>query len=624
MPWRPTYEVWNCAAWLAAGISTTVVAFMTNLPKGPFFYMAIMSAGFAYLRGWQAHTLLNFKISLAGKAFSFISVKELTSIVKKNPKRLWLGYAWQWKPLHTQRAIEASKRDVNLFLPPDWYFKLKKIPLHDETKGLPWIHGLETKESMLNVPIASLAGHTLVFGTTGAGKTRLMEHLIYQAVMRGNVVIIIDPKGDAELQRIVQDACIAAGRPDAYAFFHPAFPNKSARIDPIKNWSRETEIPSRIAGAASTDGSDSFMQFAWRSIQAVSSGMLYIDERPTLKSVRKYVENGPDLLTEKVLKTFFVRNIPGWENLIAPLLQKAMDGKLANKMPPGTSPYLIAYLAFYKQEVPGLYTASTKQEQTDQVTVDQLRATTEHSREHYGKMILNILPLLTMLTTGELGDLLSPDASDIEDGRPILDSKKIIDGKMCVYIGLDALPDVQVSTAIGSILLADIAAAAGEIYNHGDTSAINPIELFIDEASEVINDPTIQILNKGRGAGINVTAFAQTLPDFEVRLGSSSKAEQCLGNFNNLIALRTINRRTQEYISSQFGETSVETISHGIGSSSKTEDAGMEYGGNISQSKSEQRVPLVAPDMLGKLPDLHFFAQVAGGKLYKSRVPKLC
>ncbi|MGZ8157631.1 MAG: TraM recognition domain-containing protein [Methylobacter sp.] len=61
--------------------------------------------------------------------------------------------------------------------------------------------------------------------------------------------------------------------------------------------------------------------------------------------------------------------------------------------------------------------------------------------------------------------------------------------------------------------------------------------MFVDEAAEVINDPFIHVLNKGRGAKIRLFIATQTFADFTARTGSQDKARQVLGNVNNLIAL---------------------------------------------------------------------------------------
>ena len=61
--------------------------------------------------------------------------------------------------------------------------------------------------------------------------------------------------------------------------------------------------------------------------------------------------------------------------------------------------------------------------------------------------------------------LLSPDAADTADRRPVFDARKVIDQRRCLYLGLDALVDPVAAAAIGAIVLADLAQVAGEVFN---------------------------------------------------------------------------------------------------------------------------------------------------------------
>ena len=86
--------------------------------------------------------------------------------------------------------------------------------------------------------ISHSEGQNLIVGTTGSGKTRLFDLLISQAIMRNEAVIIIDPKGDKEMKENARIACEASGNPGRFVQFHPAFPEESARIDPLRNFTR--------------------------------------------------------------------------------------------------------------------------------------------------------------------------------------------------------------------------------------------------------------------------------------------------------------------------------------------------------------------------------------------------
>ena len=193
--------------------------------------------------------------------------------------------------------------------------------------------------------------------------------------------------------------------------------------------------------------------------------------------------------------------------------------------------------------------------------IDAQVRTFRHNREHYQKITANLLPILSMLTSGDLGRSLSPDPFDADDTRPIMNFEKIERAGHVLYMCLDSLPDPSVASAIGALALADLAARAGMRYNLG---SYRRISLFVDEVSNVINQPLIEILNKGAEGGIFTTCAMQTLADLAKRLGSEDAARMALGNLNNLIALRTKDRPTQDFVVETFGKTAIHTMRVGL------------------------------------------------------------
>ena len=614
MPWRPAYEVVAAGAWTAATVSMVMIAAFKAFPAAPFWTMGGLAFVFAVLRWCEPVSLWRLRISLAGRASDSIKPARLLQLMQREPGTVWLGCGFEWTPVHAQRAIEMRKRVVTELLPPRWFLGLLGVRLEStRAVGAPWIHGLEPGESSLYLPLSSLEGNTAVFGTTGSGKTRLFEPLIYQAVQRGSVVIVIDPKGDAAMRDLTRRACIQANRRDAFLYFHPAFASQSVRIDPLKNWTRETEVAGRIAALLpSSSGDDAFVQFAWRALHLVTQGLVYVEERPTLMKLRRFIETGPEDLMQRVLVAHFRRHVPEWEVLTAPLVQRAREERSQRKPPAAASPQLLAYAQYYQTEVP---------DALRHPAVDGLLAMTLHNREHLSKTIASLQPLLVMLTSGDLGPLLSPDGEDIGDERPIFDMASIVDGGKVFYVGLDSLSDATIGAAIGSMLLADLASVAGAIYNFGRGEA--KVEVFLDEAASCLNKPLVELMNKGRGAGFSVTLAAQTLPDYIAALGNEHRARMVLGNCNNLIALRTKDLVTQKFIVETFGETHVQQIVRSQSTGNRSDDGGMHVTANISESLSEQRTAIFPPELLGMLPNLQYIASVSGGRLIKGRLPKL-
>jgi conjugal transfer pilus assembly protein TraD len=252
--------------------------------------------------------------------------------------------------------------------------------------------------------------------------------------------------------------------------------------------------------------------------------------------------------------------------------------------------------------------------------VDGVANLFEHERVHFSKMIASLMPILNMLTSADLGPLLSPDAADTRDPRRLTSMAECIDRAQVVYLGLDSLSDTMVGSAIGSILVADLAAVAGDRYNYG--VSLKPVNVFIDEAAEVVNDPFIQLLNKGRGAGLRLTVATQTFADFAARTGSEAKARQVLGNINSLIALRVLDAETQQYVTDSLPKTRLRSVMLTQGSTTSSHNP-LLYTGNVGERLGEEEGDLFPAALLGQLPNLHYLARLAGGRVVKGRLPIL-
>lgn len=185
-------------------------------------------------------------------------------------------------------------------------------------------------------------------------------------------------------------------------------------------------------------------------------------------------------------------------------------------------------------------------------------------------------------------------------------------------MGLDSLSDAIVGSAIGSMFLADLASVAGDRYNFGVDN--RPVNVFIDEAAEVINDPFIQILNKGRGAKLRCYIATQTFADFVARTGNEAKARQVLGNINNIICLRIKDAETQEYIAEQMPKIRVRKVMIQQGTANHQGNP-LVFTGSAAERLDEEEVEMVPPALLGQLPNFEYFGLLSGGRIVKGRYP---
>jgi conjugal transfer pilus assembly protein TraD len=365
---RKPYELYIGLAWAAAA-GSLLVAYL-SLPDGRCVLPPCIGFGALALRSLgQGFTHLGR--GNPGVLVTFMTVAKLMK--RMQPERLWLGWGFDWTPTHTQRAVDTMLSGV-------------AHVANKEDPGSPWIHGLNRgKEEDIYIPLKSLEGHTLMFGTTGSGKTRIFEILITQAIARGDTVIVIDPKGDKELRDRMETEASRAGRDDAFLFFHPAFPTTSIRLDPMRNFTRTTEIASRIASLlpSQSGGSDAFTAFAFRALNLVAQGLIETGKRPSIKNLRYFIEGGAEALLVHAIEAHADRTDPSWKQAAEPFFIKARAGK-AKKMETITNPDWLAVIEWYRSKWSNGPNGSEG--------IDGLLSLVEHNRLHFSKMIASLLP----------------------------------------------------------------------------------------------------------------------------------------------------------------------------------------------------------------------------------------
>jgi conjugal transfer pilus assembly protein TraD len=612
MPWRRAYELYAAIAWAAGGVLLGVLAEQAGAALSVPLALGAVSLIMAIHRGRQALRLLRLRAALGGRAMETMSVRRFRTYCR-DPEQLFLGFGFEWHPVHSQRLYELAKVPFRDWVAPAWLLRApgaRRAIQPDTDIGLPYIHGVEPVERALRRPLRNFEGGTLIVGTTQSGKGVTLSVLVAQAVYRGDVVIVIDPKNSKRLKGNVVRACQDAGRPDAFVEFHPAFPERGIRFDPLFNWQKPTELASRIQAVMPPDTTGSFSAFGWDAINVVVQGLVDLEERPSLTKLSRCIEGG----IEGVLQRSLERHLgavapPGWRELARSYVKRAGEGKL-RRPADAASDDLVGYATYYERDLAPHHRTPA---------IDAQLRIYHHPHEHYQKITANLLPILAMLTSGELGRSLSPDPLDAEDARPILNLDKIVRARRVFYVALDALPDAAVGGALGAILLADLAALAGMRYN---LDAAEPrISLFVDEIADVINQPLLQILNKGAESGIYTTCAMQTLADLADRLGSEEAARRAVGNLNNLIALRSKDRPTQDFIVETFGKTPIHSVEVSLGT--HADARWPDFSGSLSRRLRETREETIPADILGKLPNLQYFALVSGGRLLKGRVPIL-
>ena len=390
---------------------------------------------------------------------------------------------------------------------------------------------------------------------------------------------------------------------------------------PVGRFGRVSEVASRIAGQLSGEGnSAAFREFAWRFVNIIARALVELGQRPDYLLIQRHVVNIDALFVEYAQHFFARHDARAWELIVQ--LEARLNEKTVPRHMQGRDKRVVAieqYLAAQRVADPVL---------------DGLRSAVRYDRTYFDKIVASLLPLLEKLTTGKTAQLLAPDYTDLADTRPILDWLQVIRQGGIVYVGLDALSDPEVAAAVGNSMFADLVSVAGHLYKHGidhglpDTgrpARTVPINLHADEFNELMGEEFIPLVNKGGGAGIQVTAYTQTLSDIEARLGNRAKAGQVIGNFNTLQMLRVRETATAELLTGQLPRVNVLTRTLVSGATDTADpQAATDFTSSSQDRISATSVPLIEPAHIVALPKGQAFSFQEGGQLWKVRIPLPC
>lgn len=623
--------------WIAA-FAFFVIAFLLSHDPTLFFLPSFYTYGLSTaLTLFGCYRLKQgFRIWCYQKNLKRMPTYNMTS--KQLPVRkqkLFLGKGFLWTTQHTQRLRDLDlefnlhyklpsrfknwARQIEIRWEDRFFSKLLKSKYwfnpfrpYPEIGGEPCIHGVSDAEEDVYINLVERASHLLVLGLPGVGKTRFAELLIGQDIRRGEVVIVLDPKGDADLLRRMVTESKIAGREQDLLVFHLGFPELSCRYNPIGNFTRVTEVANRISNQLPSSGeSAAFKEFGWQFINSIAMALVAMGEKPDYQKMKFYITK-MDILLERYLDFWLTQIDPGYQAWI----KNFIKNKSTEKREVIRLKALIAYVEQHKLIHNPIY--------------DDLHNACRYDREYFSKITASLGPLLKKLTTGKSAELLSPDYDNIEDQRHILDWVQVIRNKQIVYVGLDALTDPVVAAAVGNAMFSDLVSVAGRLYKFGlkdgfyqtDNVEKPRICLHSDEFNEIIGDEFIPLLNKGRGAGFTVTAYTQTWSDVEARLKTAAKAGQVAGNLGTVVMFRCKEAATVEMFLSQLPVVPILRVIPSSSSSDTSHGEDSVYYRSTNAdcfTHVEQR--LIEQNDVLNLSKGQAFCLLEGGKLYKLRMP---
>lgn len=640
---RPAFEFFPAAVLGGTALALWLdAASLIPMMPGVASTMACVFAALAAWRTWQGLRILRYRSNLRQLPRYVLDAESIP--VSKT--KLFLGRGFRWDQRHSQRLIETLDPAKRRWLDPGALYRAARA-LELAAEHRPWLeplarltradrrwnplrplppvggnsclHGVGLEdEGDIWMDLGDRVAHTLVLGTTRVGKTRLAELLVAQDIRRGETVIVFDPKGDLDLLRRMYAECKRTGRLEQLQIFHLGYPDFSARYNPVGEFGRITEVASRIATQLPAEGnSAAFREFAWRFTNIVARALVGLGRKPAYADIARYVTHIEPLLIEYHELWFSSEGPQDWRQAVASIAANVNEKNLPMALR-GRDPRAIAMVRLAKER--NLY---------DPVA-DGLRSAFEYDKTYFDKLTASLLPLLEKLTSGRAGALLTPEYADLGDKRAVLDWMRVIRERAVVYVGLDALSDTEVASAVGNSMFADLTSVAGSLYKFGDTHGLPAVAghsrskvcIHADEFTELVGNEFIPLLNKGGGAGMQITAYTQTASDIEAGIGDAAKAGQISGNLNTLILMRVKNEETAEFLTTQLPKVRVFTkLAESRTTDDNDPDTPTDFTSANADRVTEVEADMLQPADLVQLPKGQAFALLDGGRLHKLRLP---
>src|SRR5690349_3229637 len=115
MPWRRAYECYAAVIWCIAGVAFVLLAARGKLPWLLASPILGLSLAIALCRAGQGLRILVLRASLSGRAIQMISTRAFRRFCTE-PEQVFLGFGFEWLPLHSQRLYELAKVNFRDFV----------------------------------------------------------------------------------------------------------------------------------------------------------------------------------------------------------------------------------------------------------------------------------------------------------------------------------------------------------------------------------------------------------------------------------------------------------------------------------------------------------------------------
>ncbi len=407
------------------------------------------------------------------------------------------------------------------------------------------------------IPVNARSKHLGCMGTTQIGKSRLIELMVKQDIKMGLNIVVINPKGDLQLNAGIIEAAVEAGRIEDLMFLDPIFPDTSIMIDPLTYYFAQDEIVDHI-----TSG-----------IKAKDEYFINVSQEIATVIVTAHIMLAKARGNSKVTLNFL--DIKAWSSYQALKKLKESLELLKNNA---------------DQEIRNISAE----------TVDNIQQILDSPQDFFAKVASSLRTTLTALTSGATGKIIGKAKSNEF-------IKRLEEGKRVILIcNTGSMLARRTAHTVGRVLTSMIQSLIGRIYLAGRTIE-PPLSVYFDEGHNVLYIGQEELYNKGGSANVYLHFFTQSLAQMEEAVGEKI-TQSIIDNIHQWIYMKVNHTKTAEFVEMS---TPLKKM---------YETTNTMSGGKISMQLRQGEERMVLREKILSLQPQWFYMKAADGRFFKGKV----
>lgn len=496
------------------------------------------------------------------------------------------------------------------------------------------------------IPWKVLNSHLMCFGTTQMGKTRMLIHTAKQIMIKGDDMMIVDPKGaiGQEIYSWIVAYASAAGRMRDIVYFSPYHKRNSVKINMLYGMGDEEITSSIILAIDAEEGF--YLDIANEILMSVLPALTFLEKRmdPYVVEIMERIEYSKALVEDRynnLNKYIHQGNYNAAKHAIKPTVLKDIIAEAGQdkakierirvsykevmrryKNDPEAFPIrsfvTFSDIASYatQDRIKRLYEIVTSElavamkdenASDDVIRIGQqcqreLKKVVERDGAYFSKVTSTYATTMTKLSTGDVGAILCDSKINI-----IRDRLYLKDSGLILFVQPFPMKYQLVANMVIKMLVAMMNSVIANVGASG-IQTHRRMWIQIDEAGSIINRISQELANKGGGLGLSLLLYSQSFQDYIQALGEEGAA--ILADNSNTKLFFKVN-----------DDQSAETVSRIMGSKKKGEVTytSSDSRDQRSQSKASEEA-LVPPHVVSQLPPQRYLLKV-DADVYMMKAP---